>query len=196
MSEEQTPPTGNRAPLLIIGTAVVGVVMAVTVLLAGGNGQATETRERAGRIAAVSNSPSVGYTVDDFTMTTLDGDPVQFSDYRGQIVLLNFWATWCVPCQREMPAFEAFMSDPPEDVVILALNNGEDVQDVVGFLNLYSIENLPVLMDVDYAVADSFGVKQLPITYVIDGEGVVRQFHLGEMTESDITAYINEIRTQ
>jgi len=188
----ETPSHAN-ALIFLASVASAGLVMAAIVLFTNGSGGsgAVEVTSPA-RIAART---ATGWQVPDFSLETLEGETVSLSDYRGQVVFLNFWATWCEPCQREMPAFEAFMASDRTDAVILAVNNGESVADVQGFVDLFSLENLPILMDSDNAVADGLGVLNLPVTYVIDGDGVMQDFKLGEMTSEDIEQYISSLES-
>ncbi len=188
--------SSSSVPLLFVGFGVVGMVMAAVVLLAspGNTGNTAPIITREARVQSGQNT-IVGWEVPDFTLDTLAGEPVSLSDYRGKIVFINFWATWCVPCQREMPAFEDFMASDQDDAVILAVNNGESIGDVQGFVDLFGLEALPILMDEDFAVSDGFGVVNLPVTYVLDPDGVVHNFKLGEMTERDIELYIEQIQS-
>lgn len=193
-TERQTTPV--NVPVLLGGFMLVSLLMAGAVLWtsrAGGQTAAVEVT----RPAAVQSGRNtiIGWQVPDFSLETLDGETVSLSDYRGQVVFLNFWATWCVPCQREMPAFEDFMASGRDDAVILAINNGESVADVRGFADLFDLQELPILLDSDFEIADGFGVMNLPVTYVLDGDGVVRNMKLGEMTAEDIDAYIEELRS-
>jgi len=191
-TEEMQP---NRLPLLVALFAAVSMVMAVSLLLASGvDGAATGGTQRPARVPEGGDNAAVGWQVPDFEVNLLDADAGNITDYRGQIVFLNFWATWSVPCQREMPAFEEFMAEEPDDVTILAVNHGEDPADVRDFQRLFRLDHVPVVMDPDYEISDGFGVVNLPVTYVLDGEGVVRGFKLGEVTREDIDAYIAEIR--
>lgn len=197
MAEKQAPPGNepNRLPLLLAGFFVVSVVMAGTVLLAGQGGPAAPTdATRPARVPRGDAAAVAGWQVPDFAFETLDGQAHNIADYRGQIVFLNFWATWCVPCQREMPVFEQFMATDPDGVVILAVNNGEDPAAVRDFQRVFRLEALPIVMDPDYVIADGFGVVNLPVTYVLDGDGVMQGFKLGEVTRADIDAYIAQIR--
>jgi thiol-disulfide isomerase/thioredoxin len=198
---EQPESTNNppsRLPHLLIGMAVVSAVLVVGLILADGNANRPTAQTDGQRPARVpqndSSNTGVGWQVPDFEIQLLDGETQRLEDYRGQIVFLNFWATWCIPCQREMPAFEDFMAAEPEDVVILAINNGEDLPAIRDFKDLFQLDALPIVLDADFTIADGFGVVNLPITYVLDGEGIMQGFHLGEVTREDIDAYIADIR--
>lgn len=196
MSNTPTETEQSNGKLWILLAALVGsgLAMMVMVLLAGdGRPAPAVSATRPARIAEAN--AATGWQVPDFSLQTLNGETVSLSDYRGQIVFVNFWATWCVPCQREMPAFEEFMAAGREDAVILAVNNGENIEDVRNFAELYNLNTLPILLDEDFTVTDGFGVMNLPVTYVIDETGVVRNFKLGEVTLEDIETYIDDLQS-
>ena len=184
---------GSKVPILFISFAVAGMVMAMMVLLANSNSVDTT---RQARVPDNGGASAVGWQVPDFEAQKLDGETINITDYRGRVVFLNFWATWCIPCQREMPAFSEFMAQGREDAVILAVNNGDEVRNIHDFIDLFGGENVPILLDPDFEVSDGFGVANLPTTYILDGEGVVRHIKLGEITAEDIEAYIASVTTE
>lgn len=194
-SDPQQKPPRSRLPLLFIIFSLTGFGMAALVMFINTTPSPTDDGSRPARIPSNGANAAVGWQVPDFDMETLDGEIVNITDYRGKIVFLNFWATWCVPCQKEMPIFEDFMADPPDDVVILAVNNGEVEPNIRDFVELLALEHLPIIVDPQFALADGFGVMNLPITYVIDGEGIVRHFKLGEINAEDLETYITDVRT-
>jgi peroxiredoxin len=130
----------------------------------------------------------------DFELTALDGQTVQLSDYNGRVVFLNFWATWCEPCKREMPTFDTFMAEQPADgAVVLAVNVEESADLVRQFLDEYDITRLTIPMDTEAEVAGLYGVFQLPITYIIDTTGIVRYPKLGEITRAEMDMYLQAL---
>ena len=130
----------------------------------------------------------------NFTLTSLDGKTVSLSDYAGRIVFLNFWATWCVPCQRELPAFEAFQAtQPPDGAAILAVNVQESSDQITAFLNEHDIQGLNVLLDPDGKASNSYGIFNLPVTFVIDQQGIVRYPKYGAATVEDLQSYITAL---
>ena len=126
-----------------------------------------------------SRVPAVGTTAEDFRLPDLTGKPQSLSQYRGKVVLVNFWATWCKPCTTEMPAMQATYDRlRDKGFVVLAINELEDDAKVREHIQQYS-HTFPVLMDRDNKVANQFGVFGLPVSVFIDEKGVVREYIKG-----------------
>jgi peroxiredoxin len=137
-----------------------------------------------------------GRAAPNFELATLDGDSTRLSSMRGRIVFLNFWATWCEPCKRELPAFQSFMNEQPDDgPVILAVNIGDKPAEIQKFLEDNHVSGIPILLDSKYTVQTAYGADLFPTTFVIDPTGIVRDMHLGEMTVDDLNSYVDEIRS-
>jgi peroxiredoxin len=142
-----------------------------------------------------SRVPTVGMQAEDFRLTDLAGKEQSLSQYRGKIVLLNFWATWCKPCTTEMPAMQA-MYDKLRDkgFVVLAVNELEDDAKVREHIKQYG-HTFPVLMDHDNKVANQFGVFGLPVSVFIDQEGRVQEYIKGGLlTEEKISQTVQRIQ--
>ncbi len=111
----------------------------------------------------------------DFTLRDLDGHAHRLSDYRGKVVILNFWATWCPPCRKEMPSMERAwqrIQARHEPIVVLAVDVGEDADTVFTFTADYPV-TFPLLLDRSAKVVDRWQVRGLPTTFVIDPRGRV-----------------------
>ncbi len=142
-----------------------------------------------------SRVPAVGMQAEDFRLTDLEGKEQSLSQYRGKIVLLNFWATWCKPCTTEMPAMQT-MYDKLRDkgFVVLAVNELEDDARVREHIKQYG-HTFPVLMDHDNKVANQFGVVGLPVSVFIDQEGRVQEYIKGGLlTEQRIDETVARIQ--
>lgn len=144
-----------------------------------------------------SRVPAVGMEAEDFQLTDLDGKPQSLSRYRGKIVLLNFWATWCKPCTTEMPAMQAsFDKLRDKGFVVLAINELEDDAKVKEHIKTYG-HTFPVLMDRDNKVANQFGVFGLPVSVFIDQQGKVQEYIKGGLlTEQLISEVVVRIQKQ
>ncbi len=128
----------------------------------------------------------------DLTITDLTGAALNLSNYAGQVVIVNFWATWCEPCVREMPLLESYAEEHP-DLTVLAVTNPQDGQtlaDVEDFITEYALENMAFGLDKDGMLAIRFNAFAKPMTFVIDAEGIVRARHIGEVTRQDLDIYL------
>ena len=144
-----------------------------------------------------SRVPTVGMQAEDFHLTDLEGKSQSLSQYRGKIVLVNFWATWCKPCTTEMPAMQT-MYDKLRDkgFVVLAVNELEDEAKVREHITTYK-HTFPVLLDLDNKVANQFGVFGLPVSVFIDQEGRVQEYIKGGLlTEQKIDETVARIQKQ
>lgn len=119
------------------------------------------------------------FAATDFELTGEDGRNYRLSDYRGQVVLINFWASWCPPCRYEMPALERLWQQVRDKgIVILAVNVGEDRDTIFEFMGQYPM-SFPLPMDLKGEVVKSYPVTGLPTSYVVDPEGLVTHRAVG-----------------
>nr|WP_100012610.1 redoxin domain-containing protein [Lentibacillus sediminis] len=135
---------------------------------------------------AVANSEEVGVQVGDvapdFEITTLEGETVKLSDYRGERVMLNFWATWCPPCRAEMPAMQQFYEE--HDVTVLAVNLTDtetNPKNAADFVSAYDL-TFPILMDKEAEVSTLYRIKPIPASFMIDESGRIQYRSYGAMT--------------
>lgn len=121
----------------------------------------------------------------DFTLKDEEGKTHKLSDYRGKVVVLNFWATWCPPCIKEMPSMErAHKKWVKEGIEILAVNAGEDEDSIFAFTGEYDI-SFTVLLDEENSVLNNFPSIGLPTTYIIDPQGYVVYRAVGDREWDD-----------
>ena len=111
--------------------------------------------------------------VPEVEFTDLEGGTHRLSDWKGKVVLLNFWATWCAPCREEMPYLDALQSEMGgEDFEVVAVATGRNAPDRIDkFYAETGLQNLPVLLDPRQQLARDMGVVGLPVTVLIDREG-------------------------
>jgi peroxiredoxin len=115
----------------------------------------------------------------DFELTGEDRKTYRLSDYRGQVVILNFWTTWCPPCRFEMPAMErVWQQVQGKGIVILAVNMGETETTIFEFTGTYPV-SFPIPMDRDGKVIEEYPVIGLPTTYIINPEGYITHRAVG-----------------
>ena len=128
----------------------------------------------------------------DFELKALDGEPHRLSDYRGQWVVVNYWATWCKPCRKEIPDLSD-LHDSREDISVLGLAF-EDTEpaDFAQFLESWPASYPILVVDVYDPPADLGSPRVLPTTYLVDGSGVLVETWLGPVTSEMITDWIDE----
>jgi peroxiredoxin len=190
-------PTGKASPVLIVFLVfgLLGVVAAVLMSL-------NETSQTSAPIptplpVTLADTSLIDKPAPNFELTALDGNTrYRLSSYRGRVVFVNFRATWCVPCQSELPTFEQFQTEQGSNgAVVLAVNQAETAGQITGYLKEHNIGGFPILLDMNLDVNTLFDIKVLPTTYVIDPAGVVRYQHLGEMKPDDLAAYLDKLKT-
>lgn len=128
---------------------------------------------------SATTAPREGFQAPDFTLTTLDGSSLTLSDMLGKVVFINFWATWCPPCEAEMPAIQTLHETSPE-VVILAINatNQDSLDSVQNFVTEKTL-TFPILLDVDGSVLRLYETSALPSSFFVDKKGVIRKVVYG-----------------
>lgn len=119
-----------------------------------------------------------GNKAPDFTANLADGTTLTLSDFQGKPVIINFWATWCGPCVREMPAFERLKEEFGEDIGVITVNCGDDEETIRSFMekNGYTF---PVVLDEDYGVSMLYPTNGIPYTVILDEEGNVTHISTG-----------------
>lgn len=140
-----------------------------------------------------------GQMAPDFTLKNLQGQPVKLSDYKGKVVFLNFWATWCDPCKEEMPAMQRLrqkLDGKPFEILAVSLDKNP-VQAVPAFEKKTGLTlNFPVLQDSDQSLAkNSYHTTGVPESFLIDGEGKVVKHVIGsfEWDSPQITQFFEDL---
>jgi len=161
---------------------------ALAVLLALGLSSAAAQPQTMTPVPGRPNAP-------DFALPDIDGKTRRLSSNRGKVVLVNFWATWCPPCRREMPSMQrAWDQLKNENFVIYAVDVGEDEETIFGFTFSTGVEiTFPILLDKEGKVVKQWPVRGLPTTFLIDAEGRIAYSAVGGR-EWDDPALIAQIR--
>jgi cytochrome c-type biogenesis protein len=151
---------------------------------------------------AAASDATVGLQVGDiapgFESITDTGQPIRLADTRGDIVLLNFWATWCGPCRIEMPVFERIYNQHRDDgFTIVAVNNGETPADVQAFRDEFDERlTFPVAMDETATIQQRYNIFSYPSTFLLDRDGTILARHFGPLTDDQIEAMVDDALSQ
>ena len=143
-----------------------------------------------------SPSPREGFLAPDFTLETLQGEKITLSHLRGKIVVVNFWATWCLPCRKETPALEkAYEQYKDSGMVILGVNltDQDSVSEVESFVQEFKL-SYPILLDQDGNISNLYQIQGLPMTFFINREGIIRTVVVGgPMSETFIRSKVETL---
>jgi peroxiredoxin len=128
----------------------------------------------AGALAEAMNQPAP-----DFTLKSGEGENIRLQDFRGQVVMLNFWASWCGPCRQEMPLMDDLHARYKDlGFSVLAVNLDKNITEAERFLSAVPV-SFPILYDPESQVASLYGVEAMPSTVMIDRDGNARFLHRG-----------------
>jgi peroxiredoxin len=128
----------------------------------------------------VESGPRIGEVAPDFKLSALDGKSVRLADYKGRVVFLNIWASWCPPCREEMPSMEALhnkMKGRPFEILAVSIDQGGK-ETVESFTAQFGL-TFPVLLDPEGKTYGLYGLTGVPETFIVDKNGVIIQKIIG-----------------
>ncbi len=139
--------------------------------------------------------PLIGSPAPHFQLSTLEGTPATISDYRGKVVLLNFWATWCKPCLEEMPEIQAAYEEfKDRDFIVLGINFGEKPEKAALLVKKMGL-TFPILLDRKVEIASRHRVVSLPVSFFIDPNGIIKERVFGgTLTKDDIRSALHRLQ--
>ena len=187
MTETAQLPRKKQWEILMLMSLVTGVLWTV----------ASRVPSAVGAPLSSSPSPREGFLAPDFTLDTIGGNQVTLSELRGQIVVVNFWATWCLPCREETPALEKSYEQYKESgVIILGVNltNQDSMSDIESFVQEFRL-TYPILLDRDGTVSNHlYQIRGLPTTFFVNRDGIIRTVVVGgPMSETFIRSKIETL---
>jgi len=144
--------------------------------------------------SSLASSDLAGQEAPDFVLKSATGDNLRLSEYRGDVVMINFWATWCGPCRQEMPLLDELYSRYHRvGFSLLGVNIDDDYRRAMAMANELGV-SFPVLFDDKKTVSKLYEVEAMPVTVLLDREGTVRHIHHGYKPGYE-EQYLNEIRS-
>ncbi len=180
----------NRQKGIITTLFAAGVFLigAAVILVLSSNTESILQSDAYVRLPATANYPAPA-----LTLTDLQGETVSLTDYLGQVVLVNNWATWCPPCKAEMPELLAYYEAHSEEgFVLVAIDSGEESEEVAAFVKAYRL-TFPVWLDPRGESLDAFQNWNLPSSYVIDRDGIVRYSWTGPVNLQTLEEYVTPL---
>jgi thiol-disulfide isomerase/thioredoxin len=136
----------------------------------------------------------------DFSLNDIDGEQHSLRDYHGKVIMLNFWATWCPPCRREIPSMESIYQDMGDKgFVVLGVNQFETPDHVFAYMGQLSVfPTFPILFDPDSKISGLYGVKGLPTTLLINRQGQVVYRAAGgrDFDHPEVRAIVDKLLTE
>ena len=132
-----------------------------------------------------SSSGTISRPAPDFNLPLLDGQNLYAEQLRGKPVLLNFWATWCIPCIAELPLLEETARRYENELVVIGINEGDSRNDVADLVTREAL-SYPILLDTDESVGALYQVGGYPTSIFIDADGVIRAIYLGEIPSEQL----------
>lgn len=174
-----------------IGLLVLGVMAAL--MLANPEQAASSTNgPPAGEDLSVIPAP-VSFAAPELTLYDLDGEQASLIDFKGQIVLVNNWATWCPPCKAEMPTLQAYYEEnKKKGFLLIGIEAGEPEDEVAQFVADYGL-TFPIWLDPQNKALYAFHNQNLPSSYVIDKEGIVRLAWVGAISKAMLEKYVTPL---
>ena len=135
-----------------------------------------------------------GRAAPNFHLQDLGEGAASLTDYRGQWVLLNFWASWCGPCRSEVPDLQELTQRRPNDIVVLGVNQQETREAAEKFAHEFDVQ-YPIVLDRSGEVSQAYRAQGLPVSYLVSPEGLIVKAYLGRVTDDDLEALEDEYLT-
>lgn len=135
---------------------------------------------------AAEPPPAIGEKAPFFSLKDLGGKAIRLDDFSGKVMIVNFWATWCVPCRDEMPLLQQFAMEYGQNAVVVGIDLDEPRDLVASYAENYQI-GFPILLDEGSKVADRYLIHGFPTTIFIDAEGRISAIHIGKLSQATLS---------
>jgi len=169
---------------------ITTIIVALGLLVMG---KVSEAREQLFEAMGMAQVPPK--VAPEFTLPTVDGEQVSLDEYRGKVVFLNFWATWCIPCREEMPALERlYQAYQAQGFAVISIDLKETADQVKAFFQKHAL-TFPALLDQNGAVFRDYLVAGMPTTYLISRDGMILARGVGgrDWTRAEALELIKEL---
>jgi peroxiredoxin len=166
---------------LLLAAVLIAVALAVTQRPPGPRGATSQAEPTGTSGRAFMMGPHIGQLAPNFLLETADGGMVRLSDLRGKPVLVNFWATWCGECRREMPAMQRLAQLHGDAIAVVGVDVGEGTRAVTTWATRLGV-SYPLVLDGDKSVSERYTVPAIPTSFFLDADGVIRSLAFGELT--------------
>ena len=178
----------NIIATALVGLAILGIVWYFDSPEGVGSSQTVNVTG-----VASGPAPKVGKTAPDFTVQTLDGESHKLSDFRGQPVWINFWASWCPPCRAENPDIQAvYEANQADGLVVLGVAIGEEDGAVRGYVERTGLTYLNGL-DRSTDIAATYRIVGIPTHFFVDRDGILREWRIGSMSKKIMEKNVDKI---
>lgn len=171
------------------------VLLLVVVIGGAGIGYKYLSKDYKHKKDSTGNSEQV-QTAPDFKFLDMEGKEVHLSDYFGKPVVLNFWATWCGPCQMEMPYFDKAYKKYSEDINFLFIDLTDGSRDTISSAKQFIADNgfsFPIGFDTEYDGTYTYGISSIPMTFFIDKNGAIKSYQIGAIDESVLNDQLEQL---
>jgi len=172
------------------------IILYILILIAGASWIVLNSENTSASASGNPSAPQAGFAAPDFSLNSPDGKTYSLSEFRGQAVLLNLWATWCPPCRAEMPAIEKMYLEYKENgFIVLAINMTyqDDPLAVVPFTKEFGL-TFPILLEETGATAALYQLRSLPSSFFINRDGIISEVVIGgPMSETLLRTNIEKI---
>jgi thiol-disulfide isomerase/thioredoxin len=188
-----TEPSGSRpisrgavVALVVVSLAIPAAILGL-IFARDDSASPASTGSASTVVVPAPRRAAVGKVAPDFTLPELDGTPVTLSSYRGHPVVLTFFASWCHPCEEDMPVLERAQRDAGNRITVIGVNYQDIADDTRDFVNRLGV-TFPALVEdsADNPVAKRYDVHAMPDTLFIDADGVVRNRLYGSFSDNDL----------
>ena len=179
---------------IVVIAAAMLVVGSAYLIMSNESGVSTASAANLTTEYLAMEEPNEGALAPDFSLTSTEGKTIKLSSFRGRVVIIDFWATWCPPCKAEIPDFIKLYSDYKSDgfqMIGISLDQG-GLKDVVPFMKDHGM-NYPVVLGTEEVVSAYGGIRGIPTTFVIDKKGYVREAFEGYRSASTFENLVKQL---